>query len=514
MSLSTYTLPRNARGVTVTDLANLFRVRGRTKAGRQAYATVDMGFWRNRLNPLQREEIYEKSDIAHGLIGGRALEMSALPVSIVNEAQVEDEIEAKLRSWKRIHEWQEPTARGAGVRITAFRMMRQHLPWLHMSLDNFESHLLDWRHKLDRRSNDKAQQILDWFMQPSPGLLWPDFISKWTHDLLTHNAAPVYLMGPRSGPITGFQCLPAGTVLQAALPFAGLPAMYVQFPFEVWMGGRVTEPRIYFRDELSFSQYEPVSMFSNPSTPMDALVEYIAHQLLFAEQMASKADGSELPQKLVIAGQNVPTMPSGLPGEAQKAPVSKTEEFRLDNRLNRLTKRALQILSGNYYGNIQVVDVSKTDQLPAHIQWIRDGVRDACMAVFHATPAEVGKGGSEGISGRSTAEMQERTEKSKGLLPVVVRFVETANREILPRYTGERGWMVRIEAPLGESAQADLALKYKQSEVVTGAEIRALLGKRLQPLDKPELMELVAAGGPGQQLADGMQSLMQPRPGG
>jgi hypothetical protein len=306
-------------------------------------------------------------------------------------------------------------------------------------------------------------------------LTWSNFAKKWTHSFLIHGATAIYKQLV-NGKLTNFDTLPGGTVYKIKSPYFSGVSGYVQA-----VPGYI-EPKIYFSDEISYSEYLPISTRNHGMIPLEALIKKVAEGLLFDDKMARESDGTIPPQKLIIITSN---NPFGSMDETEKhdIPLDPVEQKRIEEKIKEPIKNGIVTFFGN---NIEVVDLSRADTMGVQMQRQKD-IREEVAYVFNATNMEVNLTGSDDTSGRSTSEAQSEIEQGKGIAPIAVELASEVKTGILPlRY----GYGLEFEFELGknEKEEKELDVLMLQTGEMTKNEIREKYGKPTfgEEYDKPD----------------------------
>jgi hypothetical protein len=362
------------------------------------------------------------------------------------------------------------------------------LPDVLPDLSNFTASMLRWRKRIEMRSKDDSQQIIDWLHEPNSEDDFEDFLKKWVSDLMIHGSDAIYkeyVMGR----LENLYHLPGGSVIPLRERFVGPKRMFIQA-----MPG--LDPKMYFSDELTWSSYFPQSGIGYGLIPLEALVNKLAETLFFDQRAAEMADGTVPPEKVVIFGENTPF--GDLTGEeALQVPLSEHEATRLEVLLNQPRKDAIRVLSG--VGQPTTLDLSRADTFNYQSQRQKD-IREACAFVFNMSNMEINATGSDSTSGRSTSDAQADIEKEKGIYPLVKTIENKLNREVVPLRFGS-GYLFEFKSGLTEDQQVEIDTKKNQSGSYAINEIRMARGDEPwgPEFDKP-------ANGGAPSAPDGSQS--------
>jgi hypothetical protein len=386
----------------------------------------------------------------------------------------------QLRDWRSIFlEYSGNEFMSLGVRVKMLQLLRQHLHELLPDLSNFDSSLMRWSRKIRNVNADRAFEIKDFFMCPSPDKIWPDFIKEFVADLHIHGRAAIYKQVV-DGKVSNLYILPGGTVFPVQGKFVGQWHGYIQIPEGMRYGK--FEPQIFFSNELSFARYMPNSSILNGMTPIDALVNQVSEHLLFDRLMAEQADGTKAPEKLLVFGQQgIGIDPSDI-ADTGGDPVDADEQRRVELKLNQARRRAgIATLTG--YGTPVQIDLSKENTMQIQMQR-QDQIKKMVGLVFNATNVELNETDSGGTSGRSTAEVQERVENQRGVRPILRIIEELFSRTIIPFKFGY-GWQMQFATPKSDSDQVELGKNMVESGLFSVNEVR-VNEFNAEPISDPE----------------------------
>lgn len=472
-----YTAPdmNDRRGITVYSMSDLQQVTGRDKEGRLLTWGVETPYF--YLTIHQREEIFRLSSPVFGLISSRMNRMAGLQYNITSEKYKEDEIAEELKDLKTYYDELKTSLEFKDLTIKAriVQKVRERLPDINDDLSNFDGALLRWKRKIKRVESSLTNEASEWLQQPNQGVLWEDFIKKWTQCILVHGASAVYKQ-MTDGLLVNFDILPGGTVYKVKSPYFTAQSGYVQA-----VPGYL-EPKVYFSDEISYSEYLPVSSRNYGMIPLEALIKKVTEQLLFDDKMAREADGTVPPQKMIIITEN---NPFGSLDETEKSdiPLDPVEQKRIEQKLKEPIKHGVMTFSGN---NVAVVDLSRSDTMAVQMQRQKD-IREEVALVFNATNMEVNLTGSDDTSGRSTSQAQLEIEQGKGIAPIAKMFQTMVNKTLLPLRYGS-GLLFEFELGKNEVEEKQLDKLMLETGEMTKNEVREKYGKPTfgPEYDKPE----------------------------
>jgi hypothetical protein len=447
--------------------ASNYRFTAATESGEKRSVAIDPGWL--QVDPFTALTVFQKCAPVFAVVSSRANRISTLEFSIVPDKKIEDQIATSLKDVRDIFEETDPGSLYLlGKRIRLLVEARKVLPDLKADFSNFERCMIRWRRGIMSVKTDKANEITEFLMQPSKGMLWNDFSKQYTQDILVHGRSAIYkqkikLLNGRER-LNALHMLPGGSVFPVKGEYVGEFLGYVQIT------DGMREPQLFFQDEVSLSQYMPNSSLVNGLSPIDALINLAAENLLFNDLMLKKADGSTPPEKLVVFGENDPNFSSDPTFQTSTTTfLEKDEQRRIENKLNRRKREgAVAILSG--YGNPMLVDLSRADTLPTQMNR-QDQINKYVAMAFNASNQEINETGGDGTSGRSTAESQERADNAKGVRPIIITMEQTFTHEVIPQRFGY-GYTMQFSVPMSEREKIELAKIKGDSGLWSKNEIR------------------------------------------
>jgi hypothetical protein len=90
--------------------------------------------------------------------------------------------------------------------------IRKTLPDVLPDLSNFDRALVRWKNRINSERTDRADEILDWLMQPNANHMWEDFVKIWVNDLLVQGNSAIYIEVEDNRP-ENLYVMPSGTTL-------------------------------------------------------------------------------------------------------------------------------------------------------------------------------------------------------------------------------------------------------------------------------------------------------------
>jgi len=473
------------RGVSIYNLSEIVGVQGRNRSGEMVQGEVQIPIF--ILTPQERESIARLNSYIFAVVSGRMQRISGLEWTVTRKIKEEDRIVLSLKQLRAIWTEQDsPTdIKEILVRFRAMKKIREELPDVKNDLSNFDASLRRWRARYKLTATDSSQQIVDWVSSPNREDDFEEFVKKWVADLMIHGAGAQYRR-QISGLGEDYYMLPGGSVLPLRSRFVGGGTGYVQLMSMI-------EPRIYFSDEMIYDNYAPLSARSYGMIPIEALVNKVAESLMFDKTAAERADGTVPPQKLVIFGENSGGFLGDLGSTKLDTPLDKDEQDRIESKLNTERRNAVVTLSG--HGTPVVEDISKADTFPAQSDRQDKLIRDIGL-VFGATNAEMNLDGSMEFSSESTSKSQERTEKARGIYPIVRIIDKTVTSKWIPYKFGS-GWLMEHKTGLTDAERIAMEKAMMESGTYDVNQIRDERGDEPyngEEYDKPQKMQPSAQG--------------------
>ena len=435
---------KDGRGYQVYTMSQLMGITGNAQDGSRI-----TGYYEQPIFYLSLEErisIFRLCSPVFSVITSRMNRISGMDWNIVSDKQQEDKIYERLRDIKQVcDEYKETVELPYQIaRQRLIQEIRTTLPDVLPDLSNFQSALIRWKRRIQTQSTDSADWVKEWVMQPNITDKFVDFTKKQIMDLMVHGAMSVY-KEVSNGKIENIYTLPGGTVLPLKNVFAGGVQGYVQ----IMLG---YEPQIFYGNELAYASYIPTTARSHGFIPLEALINKISESLLFDKLMADQADGTKMPEKMVIISN---ASPFGSMDKEFNIPIDGAEQHRVEKKLNTPQKGAIMTFTGN---NATVVDLSRENTMSIQMQRQKD-IREEVGMVFQATPMEMSLAGGDNTSGRSTSEAQSEIYHSAGVLPIVKILESFWNYDILPFRFGT-GYKLEFSVEKSEREEME-ALKAK-----------------------------------------------------
>lgn len=477
----------NRRGLNIYTLSQLLGVTGRTKGGEYITGTYEQSLY--YLSIDERIAISRLCSPVAGIIASRMNRIGGMKWDIVSSRSEEDKIYEKLRTYKQIYdEYKTATElKYAIVRAQLYNNIRRELTDVLPDLSNFDRSLLRWKRFNQTVKLDFAEQIKEWVYQPNINDNFTTLTKKIVHDLMVHGCVAIY-KEICEGRVENVYVLPGGTVVPLKNKFVSGADGYVQ----IAMGA---EPQIMFSDELAYANYIPNTARAWGNIPLESLVNKIAESMLFDKLMAEQADGTIMPNKMVVVGEN---NPFGVLSEQYDMPLDVEEQRRVETKLNQPKKGGVITFSGN---TATVVDLTRENTMAVQMQRQKD-IREEVGLVFNASNLEMNLTGSSNTSGRETSESQQEVSEGRGIIPICQIIEEIYNRGILMQRFGP-GWRFEFETSRNELAEIQLLQAKVQTGLYSINELRVdELG--IDPLEGDEYNKPLGQQ-PQQQEQQGMQ---------
>jgi len=409
---------KNKRGLNVYSFTQTMPLAGRTKDGVIVTANYDVPFVGTSVQ--DRIDITRLCSPIFGVINGRAQKISAYKWRVVPKFEVEEKKSEYLQSLKDIYDEYKDSkdTKYVVARNNISREVSRYLTDVLPDLSNFNASLMRWYNKVKNEKKRSATEIEDWLSEPNQADKWSDFVKKWVFDYHVHGAVSIY-KEILNGKLENFYALPGGTVFPLKNRYIGGYNAFAQVS-----GG--LDIKIYFTDEISHVMYLPNTASAYGFLPIDALINKVAESLMFDKLMADQADGTKAPEKVVLFSK---PSPFGDPSLNVEMPIEAKEQQRIETAFNEARKMAVKVLSG--YGTPTVLDLSRENTMSIQMER-QKMIREEVAMVFGATNMEVNLTGADNTSGRSTSDAQEAIEFNKGTLPILARFEDQMNKDIIP----------------------------------------------------------------------------------
>jgi hypothetical protein len=413
----TPTTEDNQRGYQIYFVSQLIEEQAKNKMGHKIKASTDEPYF--QLSPDQRVRIVQACSPLLGIITSRMNRISGREFNIVSDKEKEELIVDRLRDLRNVvNEYQnatEPEYMIASMKIKSY--IKEKLTDLLPDLSNFDASLLRWSKGIKHQNKVKCDEIKEWLMTPNQNDNWEDFIKQWVFDLMAHGSDAIYKQ-TLNNKVENIYHLAGGTVYPVKEQYVTSGTGYLQII-------DMLEPQIFFNDELVYSKYIPISSRAYGLVPIESLVNKIAESLLFDKLMAEQADGTRLPEKMIVVTDN---NPFGKMDETFKVPINKNEQKRIDKKMQTPVKGGVMTFSGNA---ATVVDLTRENTMSIQMQRQKD-IREEVALVYNMSNMEVNLTGGDDTSGRATSESQAEIEQGKGTLPIMAMIENKLTREVIP----------------------------------------------------------------------------------
>jgi len=446
---------RNDRGMQVYTLSGLMNFSGEAKNNNYISVTSDNPYF--ALTPQERNLIFQLSSPVFGVVSSRMNRVAGLDFEVIAESYVEDEKAEYFKNmYNIIKEYEGINSLESLVVISIIKnKLFNELKTLRPDLKNFNNALLRWKKRIQMTNQLEANDLKEWLCQPNPIESWHDFVKVWVYDLMIHGSNCIY-KSKVNNKINNIQHLAGGTVIPIRTPYVDASEAYIQvanYKFQ-----------IFFRDEVTYSKYIPVSWRSYSMIPLESLINKITETLFFDKLMADQADGTRPPEKMVLVTENK-TLSSDVDLDL---PMNNSEQKRLEEKLNQPIKNRIMTFNGN---NAEVIDLSRENTMEFQHARQKD-IREEVALVFNMTNMEVNLSGSDNTSGRSTSEVQREIEQGKGIAPIIKSIEQTINSDILPFRAQKDGYFFKFNVEDSENKKIENLTKKLNSGLFSVNEIR------------------------------------------
>ena len=461
---------KNDRGINIYNLGELEGTRGRTDYGNFVQGTVQRPIFVLSVN--DRVEIFKRASMLQGVVTNRAKRVSALNWKVVRKDQDFDNLIFAAKEAKEIFdEFAGNDMDDYYVRYMAHQRIKRLIPGVKDDMSNFDSALRRYRKQILRKNEIKATEIESWLKYPSPGMSFADFRHTYVIDQMIHGGTAIYKMYSGDA-LSTMHILPGGSIFPYRGAFVGGPELYFQIipTFEV---------KAYYAKEISYVRYVPVSWQTLGELPLEALVNKVAETILFDKRSADQADGTKPPEKAIAFGKQSSPY-GGLTSDMFDDTLDVTEQKKIETKLNQARREAVITLSG--VGHPAVIDLSKADTFPYQMQRQDKLLRDIAL-VYNMTNMEVNLAGGEFTSGKETSDTQKEIEQEKGIGPIVKKFQDFINHDIIPYRYGQ-GYEFEFDIGLSEQEQVELEQKMMATNTYSINEVREKRGDNPWPEDE------------------------------
>lgn len=449
----------DGRGLTVYQLTELVGVDAAGKDGERHRVTYEQPLFYLTID--ERAHIFKQCAPIFGIVTGRMNRVSGLEWKITKESKMEDRRAEILKYFYGIYKDYagDMDPRSIVMKSLLLKEIRRTLPDLKPDGSNFDRSLLRWSKLIKFDAEDRSSEIEDWVSRPNTEDDFEELTKKMVFDLMIHGSTSVYKKDV-FGCLGSIHPLPGGSIIPIKEPVVSGLSAYVQI-----VDG--FDPLIYYQDELYYSDYIPTTFQSYGMIPLEALVNKVAEYLLFDELAAQRADATKPAEKLIVLGDH---MPFGATNAAftMALPMNPDDQKRVEQIINEERKDAIRVISG--VGQPVVVDVSREDLFQHQSERQRQLKEDIAL-VFNTTNMEVNISGSEGTSGRSTSESQEKIDQAKGIGPIVKILERMWNNSILPDKFGG-GYLFDFDIEISEKETIELLQAKVNSGLWTDNELR------------------------------------------
>lgn len=424
----------------------------------------------SNLSPIECFLIYQKCAPVFAIISSRANRISGIEFHIVPAKSQIEKFISELKEKKEIFEELDYGLISIGKKIRLYSDIKKSLKDLKPDFSNFDKSLYRFYKNEKSIQTDKCNEIEDFLMQPSSDLSWTNLIKQIVQDQLVYGRSGIYKKNDGNR-LSNLIPICGGTIIPIREEKIGGLVGYIQM-----VEGKT--PQLFYKSELAFLEYMSNTTTPFGMTPIEALVNLVAENLLFNELMAQKADGSVPPEKLVVFGEKNPLIDD----DEFLDSINKDEQVRIERKINRAKKDgAIATLTGS--GTPVVIDLSRADTIPTQMAR-QDQTNKYVAMVFNASNQEINETGGDGTSGRSTSETQERNDNSKGIRPMLRGIEDIFTYDIIPNRYGY-GYKFEFDESRSDEQKIELSKIKKESGLFSVNEIR-VKDYGFDPISRPE----------------------------
>lgn len=486
------------RGIKVYTLSELMGIQAKTSDGEMQYVTYERPLF--GLSIDERIDIMRLCSPVFGVVTSRMNRIAGLEWIVVPDSKNEDKIVHELKYYKSICDDFKNTddLKYRTVRGVLLKKILNRLPDVLPDLSNFDRALIRWRRMIKSNKQTKADQIEDWLYEPNINDKWSDFIKQFVFDLMVHGAAAIY-KEILDGKVENLYTLPGGTIIPVRSEYVGGVGAYVQIV-------ETMVPQLYFGNEVVFANYVPTSARSYGMVPLDSLVNKVSESLLFDRLMAEQADGTKVPEKLVVFGD---VSPFGDISSDFKMGMDPEKQNRIETLVNESRKGAIKVLSG--VGQPMIFDLTRENTMSVQMERQRM-IREEVALVYNMSNLEINMSDSEGVSGRSTSESLQTIDQNKSVIPMVNIIQDKFNLEIIPFRFGI-GYSLEFQVSSDKTEELNYRKLMLDSGLYSTNEIRTE-EMSLDPFDGEEYNKPAKGAGGGNSSGGGMADLLGGMGGG
>jgi hypothetical protein len=450
------------RGSQVYNVQQIMGTSGVGKNGK--YLTGGVEYPLFRITVQQRTEFVKMCGPLQGLITSRMQKVCNTPFSVKPIRQDEDREYDKMKTLYSVCQefeglpFNDDTLKYVLIREKSKETLLRKLPELLPDLSNFDSAILRWKKKIQNKHTSDGEKIKEWLQTPNGTVRLFDYFQKMVFDLHVHGAVATYKKAGPDGKLESFDTLPGGSVYKIKERYYTSECAYIQI-----IQGLTNQ--FFYSDEMAYLDYLPTSCQSYPLIPIEAVLNKVIGYLLYDMEMASQADGTRPPEKILAVAKKTASefAEYDAPPNLRMDPA---DQKRLETKINEPRRYPVMVLD-NLNGDVmEVIDISK-ENIMQILDMRQDKMKQDIATVYNAMPFEVGLTGSDFTSGRETSESQLEHAYGKGLAPILYKIESMLTHDILP-YRFGYGYKVEFEKSKNELEERQLdQIKLANGEMTT-----------------------------------------------
>jgi hypothetical protein len=448
----------NRRGLQVYTTSQIMAAQAKNKEGNWDVASLEQSYF--FISPEDRIRISQLCTPVFGVVTSRMNRIAGTKFVITNDKREEDrlanEMKMQYSTYKDFKSVADMKYLVAASKIA--NELKNRLIDLLPDLSNFDKALLRWKRRIQLLKVQECDKIWDWLQQPNSNDRWEDFIRKYVYDMMIHGSGAIY-KEIINGKLENIHLLVGGTVIPVKDKYVSSRSAHIQL-----INGE--QPQIFYPDEICYATYVPTSARAYGLIPIEALMNKLAESLNFDKLSANQADGTRMPEKMIIIADSNPF--GNIDSDLQESiPIAVNEQKRLEQKLNTPVKSGVMTFSGN---NATIVDLSRENLMEYYNSRQKD-IREDVALCFNMSSMEINLTGSDDVSGRATSESQAEIEKQKGIIPILKTIETKFTHDILPFRFGS-GYILQADYQQSEKEEIELITAKVNSGVYSVNEIR------------------------------------------
>ena len=414
------------RAYTIEHYNQVRSITGYDRLGNLVEANIEYPSY--TLTPQERIEIYRRCALVLGIVSRRMNLIGSLEITVSKNSYL---IENKISGWKHLKSIYDDfkNSQDQEYQLAAGILgakIRSQLPDCLPDLSNF-SRAITRYNKIEKSKNKtSADQIADFLYTPNNTENFSDFVKKYVNSLLIHGHTGIHKKyNPRDNTLLSLHILPGGTVFPIRTSYTSNYAGLVQHSYET------SHTNILYPDECIYDIYLPISDSTMGVIPLESVINKVTEELFQEQYWSEQADGTRPIEKLLAISNR--QLPGGFEQEGKVSPMEKAEKERMEQAVMQSKKNAITVVTG--LGDIAVHDISKENIGDLQLKRKEAIIKDIA-AVFNATPLEMNQTGSEGTSGRSTAEAQLEEAVRSGSYPIIKSIQDALQTGLIDPHFG------------------------------------------------------------------------------